>query len=145
MFFSQRVEYALRAAVWLGGNEGEPRRTVDIAKGTKVPASYLSKVLQSLSRAGLVVGTRGLHGGFVLARPASSVTVLEVVDAVEPIKRIHECPLGIEEHGMNLCPLHHKLDEAIAGVERVFAGTTLADLVVGGSDPLCPAASLVRD
>jgi len=146
MIFSQTVEYALRAAVWLAGNGGVPRTTADIAEGTQVPASYMSKVLQSMGRAGLVIGTRGLHGGFVLARPADGISVLEVVDAVDPIRRIHECPLGLVAHGVNLCPLHRKLDEAIAHIERSFAGTTLGELVSGepGDHPICPPASLVR-
>jgi Rrf2 family protein len=146
MIFSQTVEYALRASVWLAGHEGQPCTTADIAEGTQVPSSYLSKVLQALGRAGLVVGTRGLHGGFVLARSPESISVLEVVDAVDPIQRIHECPLGIEAHGMNLCPLHRKLDQAIAHIERSFAGTKLAELVAGegGEHPICPPASLVR-
>ncbi|MEZ4447736.1 MAG: Rrf2 family transcriptional regulator [Polyangiaceae bacterium] len=142
MFFSQRTEYALRAAVWLAGHVGKPSTTAEIAAGTQVPASYLSKILQSLGQAGVVVGTRGLGGGFELARPAASIRVLEVVEAVDPIRRIHTCPLGIEDHGAKLCPLHAKLDESIACVERSFAETSLADLVVNGpgGHPICPSA-----
>lgn len=135
---SQTVEYALRAAVWLADQRGS-RTTQQIAEATQVPASYLSKVLQSLARAGIVHGQRGAGGGFTLARSAEEITVLAVVEAVDPIPRIERCPLGIASH-VRLCPLHRKLDDAMAHVAHAFASTTLADLVVParGIKPLCP-------
>jgi Rrf2 family transcriptional regulator, nitric oxide-sensitive transcriptional repressor len=141
---SQTVEYALRAAVWLAGRTDQAQTTAQIAKGTQVPASYLSKVLQSLGRAGLVTSQRGVGGGFVLSRPPTEVTILEIVNAVEPLQRIQTCPLGIVEHGVNLCRLHKKLDEAFAHIEESFASTRLADLVSPDQalHPLCPPAPM---
>ena len=52
--FSQTVEYALRAVVHLASNMKRPQTTEEIAKVTKVPQAYLSKVLQSLVAAGIV-------------------------------------------------------------------------------------------
>jgi Rrf2 family protein len=139
MIFSQTVEYALRAAVWLADHP-EGQTTHEIAEATKVPPSYLSKVLQNLRRAGLVHGQRGVGGGFTLARLAGEISVLDVVQAVDPIERIATCPLGIPEHGANLCPLHRKLDDAIGHVAGAFGGTTLAELVAPRNPlkPLCP-------
>lgn len=102
-----------------------------------MPAGYLSKVLQALARAKIVAGRRGLGGGFTLREPAHLITVLDVVNAVDPIQRITSCPLGLKSHGRNLCPLHRKLDDALAHVERAFASTTLADVLKGKSKPLC--------
>lgn len=136
---SPTAEYALRAIVAIAQSNGDATITPHIAALTKVPPGYLSKVLQTLRRAGLVDSRRGLGGGFTLAKPASEMTVLEVVNAVDPIQRIHECPLGIESHGDNLCPLHKRLDEATEAVERSFAQTTIADLLAqpGRSTPFC--------
>jgi len=136
---SPTAEYALRAIVALAQETAKPLTTTHIAESTRVPAGYLAKVLQTLGRAGLVVSRRGLGGGFVLSRPAERISVLEVVNAVDPIARIETCPLKIETHGTNLCPLHHRLDEAIAAVEKSFAETTIAELldVPGRSSPLC--------
>ncbi|MEZ5351951.1 MAG: Rrf2 family transcriptional regulator [Bryobacteraceae bacterium] len=140
--FSQTTEYALRAAVWLAESGAEPQTTSDIARATQVPAGYLSKVLQSLGRAGIVHGSRGKHGGFELAKPAGDLTILEIVNAVDPLQRIHTCPLNLEAHRGKLCPLHRKMDDALAAIERSFREVTLADLAggEGGVRPLCEAA-----
>lgn len=136
---SPTAEYALRAVVAIAQANGETAVTVDIAKVTRVPPGYLPKVLQMLRRAGLVDSKRGLGGGFTLAKPPEELTVLEVVDAVDPLKRIETCPLELAAHGANLCPLHKRLDEAIAMVKQSFAATTIAELVgePGRSTPFC--------
>ena len=126
---SQTAEYALRAIVFLAGQNQAPRTTVEIADATQVPVGYLAKVMQNLSRSGLVSSQRGLGGGFVLADAPEKLTVYAVVDAVDPIKRYPKCPLGLVEHGKRLCPLHSRLDEAAELVEKSFAATTVADLL----------------
>ena len=130
--FSQTLEYALRAAVWLAQNEGQPQTTQEVARATQVPAHYQSKVLQALGRAGLAQGTRGKHGGWVLTRPASRIRVLDVVNGVEPVKRIRQCPLDLKSHGVKLCPLHARMDRALAMIEESFASVTLKELLDGG-------------
>ncbi|MCE9606085.1 MAG: Rrf2 family transcriptional regulator [Planctomycetia bacterium] len=137
--FSQTVEYALRAVVHLAGEAPTARTTDEIAGVTQVPRAYLSKVLQSLGRAGIVHSQRGLGGGMTLVKEPKELTILEVVNAVEPIMRIKTCPLGIATHGTHLCPLHRKLDNAMASVEKAFGGTTLADILADPSRsvPLC--------
>jgi Rrf2 family protein len=139
--FSQTSEYALRAAVCLAQNAGSGAlTTAQIAERTKVPADYLAKILQTLTRSGLVTGRRGLNGGYALARPASQVSILEIVNAVDPIKRITTCPLGLEAHGTRLCKLHRQLDNALAHVEKTFAEATLDKMSEPerGSRALCP-------
>ena len=143
---SPTAEYALRAVVAIAQSGGDAVVTPTIAEITKVPPGYLSKVLQTLRKAGLVHSKRGLGGGFTLARSAENMTVLEVVNAVEPIKRIHHCPLGIDSHGTTLCPLHKRLDDASELVEQSFASTTIAELLSapGRSAPLCRPAESVE-
>lgn len=137
--FSQTTEYALRAVVWLASHHNEPQTTRQIAAATHVPAGYLSKVLQALGRADLVSSQRGLYGGFTLTRPASRISVLEVVNAVDPIHRIEKCPLGLKSHSAGLCALHRRLDDAIAHIEKAFTTSTIADLLSeqSGRHPLC--------
>jgi Rrf2 family protein len=141
--FSQTAEYALRAVVYLASQGGAAQTTQQIAEATRVPAGYLAKVMQGLSRADLVHSQRGLHGGFTLTRPADKLTVLDVVQAVDPVRRIRSCPLGIKGH-VNLCPLHRRLDQAIALVEEALKKSSIAELLAeperarGIPIPLCP-------
>jgi Rrf2 family protein len=136
---SQTVEYALRAVVFLADQEG-PRTTQQIALHTKVPAPYLAKVMQGLGRAHLIHSQRGLHGGLSLARSPQDLTIWDVVEAVEPFQRIRSCPLDLKSHRARLCPLHKRLDDALAMIERAFRETTVADILAEptSSKPLCP-------
>jgi Rrf2 family nitric oxide-sensitive transcriptional repressor len=138
--FSQTVEYALRAVVHLASEAPGGRTTDQIAKVTRVPRAYLSKVLQSLAHGGIVNSQRGLGGGMTLARAPDELTILEVVNAVEPIRRIRSCPLGLAAHGVQLCPLHKRLDNALAMVEEAFGSSTVAEVLAEPtrSKPLCP-------
>jgi Rrf2 family nitric oxide-sensitive transcriptional repressor len=137
--FTQTVEYALRAMVCLASRPEEPQSNSQIAATTKVPSAYLSKVLQKLAKAELVHSQRGVQGGFVLAHSAAEISILQIVSAVDPIERIRSCPLGLAAHGVRLCPLHKKMDQALAQVESAFASTTLAEILAepSGSVPLC--------
>ena len=137
--FSQTVEYALRAVAYLAYEAPHPRTTEQVAEATRVPPAYLSKVLQALSRGGIVKSQRGVGGGVALVKRPDELTILEVVNAVEPIQRIKTCPLGLRSHGVRLCPLHRRLDDALAHVEAAFGGTTLAEVLnePSKSPPLC--------
>jgi Rrf2 family nitric oxide-sensitive transcriptional repressor len=137
---SQTVEYALRAVVHLASVAPQARTTEQIAKATLVPRAYLSKVLQSLAKSGVVVSTRGIGGGMSLTKTPEELTILEVVNAVEPIQRIRTCPLGLAAHGTHLCPLHKRVDNALALMEQAFEKTTLAEVLAEPtrSVPLCP-------
>lgn len=137
--FSQTAEYALRAVVWLAGNPDSPSTNQQIAKGTHVPPDYLSKVLQALGRQGIVLAQRGKNGGFTLSAPPETLTILDVVNAVDPFQRIRSCPLQLKAHGANLCPLHRRMDQALDHIECVLRESTIADLLqdTAAERPLC--------
>jgi Rrf2 family nitric oxide-sensitive transcriptional repressor len=137
--FSQTVEYALRAVVHLAYESPSARTTAQIADATQVPRDYLAKILQGLAKKGIVVTQRGVGGGVSLGKEPSELTILDVVNAVEPIVRITTCPLGLKTHGIRLCPLHRRVDDALAMVEGAFGGTTLAEVLSEPSEsvPLC--------
>ncbi|MBI3831025.1 MAG: Rrf2 family transcriptional regulator [Planctomycetes bacterium] len=130
--FSLTSEYAMRAMVYLAERESGTQVTHEIAEATQVPAGYLAKVLQALSRAGLVTGSRGLHGGFRLAKPAEKITLFDILEAVDPLPRIRKCPLDNPAHGVNLCPLHRRLDDALEIVEKALRDSTVAEMLKSG-------------
>ena len=137
--FSSTVEYALRAVVHLAMHSPKPQRTADIAAATKVPIAYLAKVLQGLRAQNIVRLQRGVNGGVSLAHDPAELTILDVVNAVEPIQRIKTCPLELKSHGKRLCSLHGRMDESLKNIELAFASTTLAELLSESksSIPLC--------
>ncbi|HQR06026.1 MAG TPA: Rrf2 family transcriptional regulator [Gemmatales bacterium] len=143
---SQTVEYALRATVYLARHMPQAQTTDEIAKVTQVPRPYLAKVLQGLNRAGIVQSQRGLGGGIALTRKASELTILQIVNAVEPFQRIHKCPLKLSSHGMRLCSLHQRLDDALSAVEKAFSQSTLAEILDEPNDgpPLCEANAQLK-
>jgi Rrf2 family protein len=137
--FSQTVEYALRAVVHLAHEAPAARTTAQIADATQVPRDYLAKILQGLAKKGIVSTQRGVGGGVSLGREPAELTILDVVNAVEPIGRYITCPLGLKTHGVRLCPLHRRVDDAMAMVEEAFGRTTLAEVLAEPSEsvPLC--------
>lgn len=136
---SQTVEYALRAVVHLAGVSPQTQTTAEIVAVTQTPPAYLSKVLQALRNAGVVRSQRGPQGGMQLVKAPQELTILEIVNAVEPLPRIRTCPLNLKSHGVRLCPLHARLDAAYAAMETAFGSTTLAEVLAepGRSRPLC--------
>jgi len=140
---SQTSEYALRAIVHLAARkENTPTSAQAISEATKVPVGYLQKILRMMAKRRILTAQRGSGGGFALAKPAASISVLDVLRASETeISRIEKCPLGITGH-TRLCSLHNMLDQQIARAERAFQETSIAELLdgEGGVRPLCDTA-----
>ncbi|REJ92560.1 MAG: Rrf2 family transcriptional regulator [Planctomycetota bacterium] len=135
--FSQTQEYALRAVTYLASHQEEgPAGAKRIAEETLVPPSYLAKVLQQLSRAGILASRRGVRGGFELRRNPDDLTVLEVVNAVDPVRRISSCPLKLKTHGTHLCPMHARLDQALRLVEEALGKSTIREVMSEPGRPL---------
>ncbi|OYP33889.1 Rrf2 family transcriptional regulator [Rhodopirellula sp. MGV] len=139
---SKTAEYALRSVVCLANRRGEAASADKLAAETKVPRRYLTRVLQDLAAGGLVGSRPGPGGGYVLSKPIAEVTILDVVNLVDPIERIRQCPLGLKTHH-TLCPLHAELDRAYAQAEQAFGNVTLEDLLNSTTSviPLCESIS----
>lgn len=125
---AKTAEYALRATVWLAREPGKTESAERLAGSIRVPRRYLHKVLQELVEAGLVRSQPGPGGGYTLDRSPKAITILDVINAVEPIERIRGCPLGLSTH-TSLCPLHQALDQAYAAMEQAFGRVTVADVL----------------
>lgn len=134
---SRTAEYAFQALAFLTKHEPGAVTTREIADATGLPADYLSKILRSLRKHGILVAHRGIGGGFALARPASSISVLDVLNGLgEKLPFIHECPMGRPGH-TDVCRVHGAINEAVLQIQRRFSDLSLEDLAVdmdgGGS------------
>lgn len=134
--FSQTVEYALRAVVYLAQHQADgPVGNRTIAEATQVPTSYLSKVLHDLAAAEILVSRRGVGGGFQLRPTPDEMSVLDVVNAVDPLQRITGCPLSLASHCARLCPMHARLDEALATMEKTLGDSTIREVMFAPDSP----------
>lgn len=135
---SKTAEYALRAVACMAASPDRPLSADHLAEHTQVPRRYLSRVLQDLCAAGLVHSRPGPGGGYELRLPPQKITILDIINTVEPIARIKSCPLGLKSH-TKLCPLHAELDRAYAATEKAFSKVTIRDLLNSTSTiiPLC--------
>jgi Rrf2 family protein len=130
MTLSKFSRYALYAALEMARAGDEPVTVAQVAGPHRIPATALAKVFQQLVRAGLAVGTRGIGGGYRLARPRGEVTVLDIVSIFEPLRD----PGADLLHGrVNGNPrddaLNRLFDEVDENIRATLASVTLETLV----------------
>ena len=125
--FSLTTEYALRAVAYLASCDEHTTTVPLMAEAIQVKAPYLRKVINKLGDAQIVESQRGKGGGLRLSVDPNKLTLLEVVNAVDPIQRIEQCPLGSPNH-MSLCPLHAELDDAISKIQAALGNRTIGEL-----------------
>ncbi|HAO92603.1 MAG: hypothetical protein A2X93_09925 [Deltaproteobacteria bacterium GWC2_56_8] len=122
-------EYAVRAVLYLATHEDRISLISEISESQDVPKSYLSKIMQSLTRAGLVKSRRGAKGGFFLARPAGSITLRETIEAVEGPIHLNVCLIKKGECPKDdACPVHPVWREAQKKLFEVLESKTMLDL-----------------
>ena len=133
MNYQRSTRYALYSALEMARTSGErPVTAAEIAQKYGLPPAALAKVIQRLVRAGLATGTRGIAGGYRLARRPDQVTVLEVVEIFESPRLPGDCLLdqcGEECRHFSDCRLRHLFDEVDEQVRATFASVTLATLL----------------
>ncbi|MEE8526083.1 MAG: Rrf2 family transcriptional regulator [Thermoanaerobaculia bacterium] len=131
-WFSSTAEYALRSLSHLAERGGEDPAILgrDLAELTQIPANYLSKILLTLNRAGIVEATRGLGGGYRLRRPASEVYLAEVLELFDPPEGDSACFLGGGRvcSAENPCPAHDRWRLVRQTYLDFTRNTTLAEI-----------------
>jgi Rrf2 family protein len=130
---SARTDYAIRALLELSAADGSsPLRADAIARAQAIPAKYLENLLAELRRARLVVSQRGLQGGYRLARPASAITLADVIRAIEgPLAGVRDlAPEDVTYDGV-ATSLREVWIALRASMRTVLEVTTLADVASG--------------
>jgi Rrf2 family protein len=130
MQLTRAADYAVRVMIHMAGLPlGTRTSRTDLANAAGCPDQFLSKVLQDLTRAGLVVSHRGNTGGFELPAVRDGASVLEVVEAVEGPLRLNVC-LSHDQacERQQWCPAHNMWVRAQEALVTVLRNTTIADL-----------------
>jgi Rrf2 family protein len=123
-------EYGIRGVLYLAQQtDGKVSMLSAIAKTQDVPPRFLAKIFQALAKAGVVKSHRGAKGGFSLARPASEITVRDVIEAVEGPVFLNVCLAGPGECTRDqICPMHAMWADAQEKMMSVLASSNFADL-----------------
>ncbi len=132
MQLTRAADYAVRVMVHLAAAEAEPRVSLPaLAKATGAPESFLSKVMQELTRGGLVVSQRGHAGGFAMAPRGRQASVRQVIEAIDGPIQLNVC-LGTERTcaRQHWCPAHPVWIRAQQAMLSVLDRALIADLAV---------------
>ena len=134
MIFSTKAEYGVRVMAHLAGTDAErPVSLGSIADAEGLPLAYLEHLVQRLRRQGLVESRRGAHGGYTLSRPASDITMAEIVEALEGNLAPIECLTaeGLchrEVTGNSACPTKLLWTRVQGSIVRTLNEMKLSDL-----------------
>ena len=138
MMFSTKAEYGVRVMVELARRNGDaPVSLSEIAQNDGLPLAYLEHLVARLRKAGLVESRRGARGGYLLARPATEITMAEVVEALEgaiaPIECISAGADGVltcsrESDPDHVCPTKLLWTRVHGSVVQTLQETRLSDL-----------------
>ncbi len=131
MKISTKARYGMRAMAELASPRPSIILTVkEMGKNQNISTKYLSQIMNTLKTSGLVRSVSGLHGGFVLSKPAKSITLMEIFNALEgstsPVECVDcqgECPME------QICPTRDTWVEIKRSVDKILRKTTLKDLV----------------
>ena len=136
MELTRKGEYAIRGILYLACRpQGKVALISEIAEAAEVPKSFLSKIFQNFAKTGLVISYRGTGGGFVLARPASRISLREVVEAVEGPIIPNRCLIGkgtcLRDETCSVHPVWRRVQNEVVSI---LDGITLEDLVKGSAE-----------
>ena len=127
---TKRGDYTLRAMICVAGHQpGGLRQARQIASEMQIPYKYLTLILAGLVRDRLLSASHGPKGGYALARPATDITLLDIIQAAEGPATFNHCVLRDGPCDWeNTCPVHDTWTHAQDALAHHLTTTTLADL-----------------
>lgn len=143
---SRLTDYATVLLAALALEPGRQRTAAALAETTQIGAPTVSKVLKQLQRAGLVTSTRGLHGGYQLARPAASISAAAILDALEGPVTLTDCAAGRGHCGIeSTCHVGSTWQRLNLAIRRSLHDVSLAQLAGLESEAPARLPSLERE
>lgn len=131
---SKTTEYALRAVVYIALQDAQGFKVgiKEIARELELPVHFIGKILQDLVRKGLIASVKGPGGGFFLHRPASEISILEVVQTIDGLEAFRKCGMGMKQcSDLHPCPLHPEIKAYREHLLKVFRTRTIQSLADG--------------
>ena len=141
---TRAADYAIRVMVELSAADGRRRSVRELAASEHIPQAFLPQVMAAMVAAGLVAGHQGRTGGYVLARPATAITMLQVIEAVEGDPRRTRCVLrGGACRAEGPCAVHEVFEAAQTALLATLGSATL-DRVRTSSAPRARGPKVTR-
>ncbi len=134
---SKACQYAIKSLIFLANQQnGSKVPLKDIAHQIGSPPAFTSKILQQLVGAGMIISSKGGHGGFELTEEAyNKVTLGDVIDIMDGKELSQGCFLGLPECScLNPCPLHKEYSEIKKKLNQRLFSITLHDLLIKNKD-----------
>jgi Rrf2 family protein len=128
--FSKTCEYAIRAVLFIAQKSGDGSKVGirEIARGIDSPEHFIAKILQDLSRKGLIQSQKGPAGGFYLDKTSLNATLADVVRVVDGDKLFTGCALGLKQCAENKpCPLHHEFKKIRERILQTLESSRLGE------------------
>jgi FeS assembly SUF system regulator len=126
---SKLTDYGTVILACLAAQSDRMLTTTEVAERTKVGLPTVSKLLKKLQRAGLVLSTRGSHGGYQLSRPATDITAASILEALEGPFALTECSSEHSSCGLaGSCRVGHSWQRVNGAIRRALTDITLAQL-----------------
>lgn len=136
---SNTAEYALRAMVHLTrAGKGNAVLGRNLAESSHVPANYLSKILLSLKKAGLVAAVRGSGGGYRLGKPASEINLIDIVELFDHERAHPRCLLDFDQECSDheACTAHERWKVVRTAYVEFLRATSLVDIAQPEESPM---------
>jgi Rrf2 family protein len=129
MIFSKTLGYALQTVIFLSNQPSKkPILQKEIANTLNIPHHYLGKILQPLTKNGIVDSKTGAFGGFYLAKSAREIVLFDVVTIFEGEDYFNKCVLGFPDCDDNTpCPVHKDWKSAKIIIQRFMKKNTVAE------------------
>jgi Rrf2 family transcriptional regulator, iron-sulfur cluster assembly transcription factor len=129
--FSNSTKYAIRSIVYMINDKDNGKNTVvAMASKLNIPQPYLSKVLQQLSKSGIISSTKGRGGGFYLSKENLYRPLIDVVICIEGHNVFNKCILGLHEcSDSDPCILHHHFRSFKMSIEKAICEQSVKDLL----------------
>ncbi|MGK5092786.1 Rrf2 family transcriptional regulator [Deltaproteobacteria bacterium TL4] len=131
MIFSKTCRYAIRSVVYISSlNRGEEYIPIhQISQRLDISFTYLTKIFQKLTKAGVLNSNRGAKGGVTLARAPQDISLLNIISIIDGESMFTECALGLPGCGCNKpCPVHEKIAGVREQLKTICEGTTISNL-----------------
>lgn len=143
ILFSRQCEYAIQGVLYLALKpEGEMTSIKDLTKQLDIPYHFLGKILQRLAHKGLLTSLKGPTGGFALGKPASAITLFDIVDAIDGDEFTRKCVLGFEEcSGKNPCSVHSTWGRMRDEIYQMLVSKNIAEMAKETRKPEYRAAA----